>query len=151
MDMTKMTIKPNKPAPLNEELETGEDGAKIIIVRKPFQPRKGKRKPMVPNKDGVDRIIVVSSSKDRVDISCRLLYKDDIPQPNTRIKIVLPSNESVEQQVLAKQPNLPQKNLKKAVDKWKRKFVAAKLKRLWKNNQPTQEKLIVDDGIWDVE
>ena len=128
----------------------GEDGAEIIVSKLPFITKKRKRKPLVPNKNGIDRIEGVSKSDVHVELKCRLLFRDRNPE-EIQVSIPLPRQESIIAKIRSSHPNINPKKLEEAIDKWMQKYVMLKLKRHWKSRKPCTIKLKVESDIGDFE
>lgn len=131
----------------------GEENAKVVIVKKKhnLEATKRKRKPAIPNKNGVDRVTVLSQSDVHVEINCRFLYKDTKPKENISIRIPLPRRASIENRIRRRNPDIKPNKLAAAVDKWLRKYLKQKIKKHWRSHKAAQEELFVDEDIGDLD
>lgn len=147
----KLTSISPSPAPTET---VGEDGAEIKIVKnkKPVLPLSKfsgpkKRRALIPNKDGVDRIQTVSRSNVHVEVDCRFLYKGGKPLDHVRLRIPLPKRSSIETRFLRRNPRISAAKLKAAVDRWFGNYINRKILRRWQSHKSSSKKINVENSI----
>lgn len=157
MDLIKMSKKKEIKIKTHKSREPdlwGEDGAKTVFSKHDGglenRPRK-KRKPVMPNRDGVDMIRVVSQSEKQIEVECRFLFKDRKPKEKIRINIPLPNRKNVESLIKQLNPEMEESKTEVAVNKWLQDYVKKKIRNHRGRNQTPQEKLFVHNIIGDVE
>lgn len=126
----------------------GEDGAEIIVVSSKANFQKKKRKPIIPNRNGVDRIEILDQSSDYVDVSCRFLHKDAKPTENVQIRIPLPHKKAVTSILKRKHPN--RKPTNREIKQWYSDYVKDKIRRCRNKNMKAEEKLFSENSIGDI-
>ena len=121
--------------------------ANTTVSKLSIIPVKRKRRPIIPNKNGVDRIHIVSRSETRIEIKCRFLYRDENPINNIQIRITLPRRKSIRTRILARYPNIQPGPLSNAITKWIRQHVTKQLRIQWNNHRPSRQELFIDEDI----